>query len=362
MGPGGGPIIDMNQMFVNGARTFFGRQAEGANSFVTVEKAKTFPTNVEIEYEMPLAGGKFGTLAYSEIPARTPNARLADDRVGYFTTSIKTRRSVGRLPVEPTSTGGTSRRLTRSSAEPAEADRLLHEHTVPVRYRRWVRDAVLEWNKAFEEVGFDNAIVVPPGQGDRAHMEKDPEDARFNFICWTNADMGFAIGPSRAHPKTGEILDADIVMDEGFISGWVDTWNRRVPHEEVESLGTETIEWLATRPQYDPRVILAPKHEQARIARGSPNVTRSSGTPVFAACTVDGRDGQADRRRRPRWSRHQGRVPRLHRRANCARAFEVGFMRMVADLLGLVGPRSMPTEARRSTASPRSSSVPSSRR
>ena len=38
-------------------------------------------------------------------------------------------------------------------------------------------------------------------------MEKDPEDARYNFILWTNSGMGFAIGPSRVHPKTGQILD-----------------------------------------------------------------------------------------------------------------------------------------------------------
>ena len=45
-------------------------------------------------------------------------------------------------------------------------------------------------------------------------MKKDSEDARYNFILWTNGDMGYAIGPSRVHPETGQILDADVVMDE----------------------------------------------------------------------------------------------------------------------------------------------------
>ncbi|MEC8319896.1 MAG: zinc-dependent metalloprotease [Planctomycetota bacterium] len=349
MGPGGGPVIDMNQMFVNGARTFFGNQAAGANSrLVTVEKAKTFPTNVEIEYEMPLAGGKFGTLAYSiaEIPARSAyKPRQADDRVGYFTTSIK---DLG----DPSADSPWKRYINRWHLEKADPKLRLSppkepivfyiEHTVPVRYRRWVRDAVLEWNKAFEEVGFDNAIVVyQQDKATGAHMEKDPEDARFNFICWTNADMGFAIGPSRAHPKTGEILDADIVMDEGFISGWVDTWNRQVPHEEVESLGTETIEWLATRPQYDPRVILAPKHEQARIAREISErheELRNAGLRGMHP-SMDGK-GKLIAGAGPDGAAIESEFHACTACANCARkAFEVGFMRMNADLLGLVGPR-----------------------
>jgi hypothetical protein len=35
-------------------------------------------------------------------------------------------------------------------------------------------------------------------------MEKDPEDVRYNFIRWLSNDIGTAIGPSRAHPETGE--------------------------------------------------------------------------------------------------------------------------------------------------------------
>ena len=349
MGPGGGPIIDMNQMFVNGARTFFGRQVSGANTrLVTIAKAKAFPKNVELQYEMPLGSGRFATLAYSiaEIPARSAyKPRKADDRVGYFTTSIK---DLG----DPSAKTPWNRYINRwhlvkadpklNISPPKEPIVFYVEHTVPVRYRRWVRDAVLEWNEAFEAVGFDNAIVV--NQQDAAtgtHMEKDPEDARYNFICWTNADMGFAIGPSRVHPKTGEILDADIVMDEGFISGWVDTWARQIPQEEVESLGTETMDWLATRPQYDPRVVLSPLHEQATVARelaerheslqgeGLRGVHPSlDGIGKFIAGA--GPDGAAIE-------------SSMHACTACTnsarKAYDVGFMRMNADVLGLVGPR-----------------------
>ena len=50
------------------------------------------------------------------------------------------------------------------------------EHTVPVRYRRYVKQGVLSWNEAFEKVGISDAVVVhyqdkssgrPHGEGSR---------------------------------------------------------------------------------------------------------------------------------------------------------------------------------------------------
>ena len=118
-----------------------------------------------------------------------------------------------------------------------------------MRYRRWVRGGVLEWNKAFEKIGIVNAIeVYQQDASTGAHMEKDPEDARYNFLLWTNANMGFAIGPSRVDPRTGQILDADIVMDEGFIASYVNAWRTIIPQIALEGFGPETLAWLETRP------------------------------------------------------------------------------------------------------------------
>ncbi|MGY8753725.1 MAG: zinc-dependent metalloprotease, partial [Phycisphaerales bacterium] len=142
------------------------------------------------------------------------------------------------------------------------------EHTIPVRYRRWVRDGVLEWNKAFEKIGIVNAIeVYQQDASTGAHMDKDPEDARYNFILWTTADMGFAIGPSRVDPETGRILDADIVMDEGFVNGWTKAWHKLLPEIAMESFDPAAREWLKTHPNWDPRIRLADPLEQKDIAK-----------------------------------------------------------------------------------------------
>ena len=71
---------------------------------------------------------------------------------------------------------------------------------------------MLEWNKAFERIGYKDAIRV----------EIQPDDADFNTsdvrhasIRWmTTARSSFAaIGPSVVDPRSGEILDADIGID-----------------------------------------------------------------------------------------------------------------------------------------------------
>lgn len=275
MGPGGGPVINLSDLFLGRSSSFFGRRTSGANTkLAKTVKAKSFPKNVELAFEMPLSNGRFGTIYYSlaEIPENTGyKPREADERIGYFITS---HRDIG----NPSQDTPYVRYINRWHVEKADPSLQMSppkepivfyiEHTTPVRYRRWVRDGVLEWNKAFENIGIVNAIeVYQQDQTTGAHMEKDPEDARYNFILWTNSGMGFAIGPSRVHPKTGQILDADIVMDEGFITGWVKTWEKLIPQTAMENFGPLTMQWLETRPDWDPRVRLVDPAQRETVLK-----------------------------------------------------------------------------------------------
>ena len=65
------------------------------------------------------------------------------------------------------------------------------EKTVPHRFRPYIRQGILEWNKAFEKIGFADAIEARMQQD---YEDWDPEDARYNTIRWV-VDAGFAIGP-----------------------------------------------------------------------------------------------------------------------------------------------------------------------
>jgi len=273
-GPNGGPVFDGTNLFLNGSSNFFGGQTRGARTdLATLKNAKSFPSNVELTFELPLASGQFGTLSYSIRTVEQDTGyqpRVADHRIGYFSTTYK---DIG----DASNDDPWVRYVNRWHLEKADASLKMSppkqpivfylEHTIPVRYRRWVRDGVLEWNKAFEQVGIVNAIeVYQQDASTGAHMEKDPEDARYNFILWTTANMGFAIGPSRVDPETGRILDADIVMDEAFVSGWTKAWHRLLPEIAMESFDPKAREWLKTHPNWDPRIRLADPLERKTIA------------------------------------------------------------------------------------------------
>ncbi len=273
-GPNGQPVIDLDDLLVAKASKIAGSVAKGANSkLATIKKAKSFPKNLEVAFEMPTSGGQFKIIHYSisEVPERgSYKPRKADERVGYFGTSF---RDLGQYHDEDkwvhyVNRWDLQKRDSKLSLSPPKKPITFYiEHTVPVRYRRWVRDGVLYWNDAFRKIGIDNAIVVYyQDAATGAHMDKDPEDVRYNFLRWLNNDIATAIGPSRAHPMTGEILDADIVLTDGWIRAYWRWYNQQPKSAEAMSTMTpEDIQWLEQYPEWDPRVLLADPIERGRI-------------------------------------------------------------------------------------------------
>jgi hypothetical protein len=158
--------------------------------------------------------------SFAELPANPMASRPADERVGHFTTSRvdysddvapKTREHiVNRWRLE-------KKDPAAAVSEPKEPIVYWVDKNVPEKYRKSVTDGILEWNKAFEKAGFKNAVVV------KQQTEKDDFDTmdlKHASVRWfTGADVGFAIGPSRVDPRSGEILDADIGMSDVFGRG-----------------------------------------------------------------------------------------------------------------------------------------------
>src|SRR6185369_14144402 len=108
------------------------------------------------------------------------------------------------------------------------------EKTVPVNLRPYVRAGIEDWNKAYEKLGFDNAIEV---RQQREDDEWDPEDVRYNTFRWITASAGFAMGPSRVNPLTGQILDADIIFDADFVTHWKDEYETFTPQSVAAMTG-----------------------------------------------------------------------------------------------------------------------------
>ena len=144
--------------------------------------------------------------------------RLADDRVGQFLT-------IHQDFTNERTTSPYTRYIHRWQLEKADPAAKLSppkqpivfwlENTIPVQYREWFKEGVLLWNKAFERIGFKDAIEVKQ-QPDDANWEA--ADTRYSTIRWFGGvDATFAVGWSRANPFTGQVYDADIGFSEGII-------------------------------------------------------------------------------------------------------------------------------------------------
>lgn len=169
----------------------------------------------------------------------TPMApRLADPRLGHFTQSFTDLGSD--LKANPRVHYVNRWRLEKKDpmaemSEPIKPITYWMDKNIPVKYRGAVEAGIVEWNKAFEKIGFRNAVVAKQ-QPDDANW--DNMDAGHASIRWfVGADVGFAIGPSHTDPRSAEIMDADIGMSDVFARG-----SRRLI---VEDIGMDSEQRLA---------------------------------------------------------------------------------------------------------------------
>jgi hypothetical protein len=271
--PGGDPVIELGPLLKSdfadigwtSDRDGRGQRPSGIKTELSKWiKKKTFPSNVEIGVELavgvPSPPGSYEKklVHYSlwELKKTDYKPRKADDRVGYFLTTNQDwskpiderdifNRYIDRWHLE-------KRDNTLELCEPIKPIVFYIEKTVPVRFRRAIRDGILEWNKAFEKVGFVNAIQVRQQTEDNEWKDLDPEDMRYSFFRWIVTGSGFAMGPHRANPFTGEIYDADIIFDDSMVRYIEQEFEEMLPSTAMEMKMNNTVlrEFLNQFPQF----------------------------------------------------------------------------------------------------------------
>lgn len=263
MTQGGDVLVDFGQLLKSNLAEVQSLGGAVRPDLSTWAKVKVFPDNVLIEADLALGGPSGGRnigVAYSL--QRLPRAggsykpRLADERVGYFLTE---RTDWGK---PPESRENVERYVNRWQLEkkdpsldlspPKKPITFYIEKTVPVQWRRWVRAGIEEWNKAYEKIGFVDAVVVQQQTDDNEFKDLDPEDSRYNFFRWIVSGRAFAMGPSRADPRTGQIMDADIIMDDSFIRAWMHSLDSLVPAKLADIPETSLKQFGAEYPELLP--------------------------------------------------------------------------------------------------------------
>ncbi len=254
---GGAALIDFSDIFM----TDFAQLGLGMldRNRSTWTKIKGFTNNMELELEATFSGGggfrrySMGgsdgvadhrgiTLVIHYSLMKTPDLgyhpRAADDRVGHFLSATKDfaisdadsnfSRLINRWRLEKAN--------PRSKLSPPRKQIIWYvEDTVPIEYRPYVEEGIREWNKAFEKIGFRDAIAVRWEESGRDDF--DPEDTNYCTFRWITSDNSYARSCLRANPLTGEMIDGDVIFDASFIRYWKQQYALLVG--SVKALGGE---------------------------------------------------------------------------------------------------------------------------
>ncbi|OYX23344.1 MAG: hypothetical protein B7Z06_10360 [Flavobacteriales bacterium 32-35-8] len=196
-----------------------------------IRNIKNYPENTDVEVEYTytspsvlnngsnaLADGRNVSIkvyhSLLAIPKNDYEIRFDDPRVGYFATQVEDQTSTSSIPYRDLIHRWHLKKKDPNAdiSEPVEPITWWIENSTPLEWRETIKNAVLQWNVAFEKAGFKNAMVVNVQPDDATW---DAGDLRYNVLRWTSSpEPPFGgYGPSFVNPKTGQILGADIMLE-----------------------------------------------------------------------------------------------------------------------------------------------------
>ena len=228
-------VVQMNNVFNGTSKSFnnlfdnigMGGSVRTKDSYI--EEVKSFPQNVVIKSQLTtqVSEGKttaekadltVGTTTNIVLLPEPMVGRFSDDRVGYFTTPkvyfsdkqqrVDNKELITRWRLEPKEQE-VGKYLSGQLVEPKKQIVYYIDPATPKQWQQAIIDGVHDWNKAFEKAGFKN--VISARLPDPEDKEFDVDDVRYSVITYAASSMANAMGPSVVDPRTGEILESDII-------------------------------------------------------------------------------------------------------------------------------------------------------
>ena len=165
------------------------------------------PTTVDVTYSLLL------------LPEEKMTPRLSDARVGIFNSVKYDINSAAdrarniyiahRWRLEP-------KKLSDYAAgrlvEPKQPIVFYVDPNFPATWQQPIREGVLRWNKAFEKIGFKNAVQVRDFPTAKEDPQFDPDNLAYSCIRYIPNSDENAMGPSWVDPTTGEIINASVIV------------------------------------------------------------------------------------------------------------------------------------------------------
>ena len=240
-GPDSAAVIDVTRLFTAPPPEFApGSTLRGildANRSL-IERVAAYPDNVEVEAMLSATppgvpnaappspflstggqapGSNSVVMHWSivKLPEKPMMARLADSRVGFFTT---TQVDYGR----PEQRAEQRTYILRYRLEKKDPSAAISEPVKPIVYyvdpatpgwlKPYIRKGIEAWKPAFEAAGFRNAIIAKDPPTAAEDPDWSAEDARYSVVRWLPSEIANAQGPNVNDPRSGEILEADVYM------------------------------------------------------------------------------------------------------------------------------------------------------
>lgn len=163
---------------------------------------------------------------FALLPQDQMTPRLSDTRIGYFlinkdvVTNGKVEKAtfVKRWRIEPKDTAAY---FAGKLTEPTKPIVYYIENTFPTLWKNAIKNGILRWNKAFEKIGFKNVIQVQDFPTNDPNF--DPDDFKYSCIRYLPTDVENAMGPSWTDPRTGEIINATVLVYNDVVNT-IDDW------------------------------------------------------------------------------------------------------------------------------------------
>lgn len=232
-------VIEVNELFLKDVQALSGlperlrkqykvRNLDKSRSFIN--RMQSYPENIEVRHDMtyfatsPPSNSRSGTISMQLsqsmylLPEEPMQPRLFDKRVGWFTIrqidygsdALKSdeKRYIRRWRLEPKDPEAYAR---GELVEPVKPIVYYLDPATPEKWRPYFRQGIEDWQTAFETAGFKNAILVKDTPTKEEDPDWSPEDARYSTVRYVATTTRNAMGPSVSDPRSGEIIESDIV-------------------------------------------------------------------------------------------------------------------------------------------------------
>ena len=196
----------------------------------SIDSARSFPENIEIlntltfDTKKPPRENKTKTFSFQVnhsfilLPEDRMKLRYYDERVGWFTVNkidyssealkSDSYKLIRRWRLEPKNEEAY---LNGELVEPKKQIVYYLDPATPIKWRPYFKKGIEDWNSVFEKAGFKNAIVAKEPPSIEEDPDFSPEDIRYSTVRYVASTTRNATGPSVSDPRTGEILESDII-------------------------------------------------------------------------------------------------------------------------------------------------------